>query len=292
MKKYNITATVVAQNEETWIEASILSIIHLVDEIIIVDDASDDKTLEIAKQLAERHSHIKVFSFPAKHTIENYGELKNFAIAQSKNEWILRWDADFIAYDHIDNNISMMLERTVSNDADAYLMKGPNLFGTSEHFLLGKETFGYEFYLFKKDAVKIYCDGIYSDRFKLNDGFKSEIYPKAAFLHMNLLKPLKKQLFRSRMVEFHVDKDKPKGIDSYWKWVHFKKTGEIIKDDSGIVKSSISYLKTRTFKLESFDFEKWGPHPNILSNYKCQIDKFKIDPKAELNEYFLIHPEE
>ncbi|MGY3854331.1 glycosyltransferase [Aeromonas aquatilis] len=290
MSRFSVTATVVAQNEEAWIEASILSIVDLVDEIVIIDDASEDRTLEIATSLSDKYEHIKVHSFPAKYTIENYGELKRFAISQSKNEWILRWDADFIAYDHDLNNISMMLDCAINGSFDVYLMQGPNLFGASNKFLVGKETFGYEPYVFKRSAVRIYCDGKFSDRFSINTGCTYTNYPKAAFLHMNLLKPLKKQVFRSRMTEFHIDIDKPVGVNTYWQWLHYKKSGEVIDDESKVINSAINYLKKREFELGDFDFERWGPHPKILDNYSHLIERYKV---VESNGKFIIdHPEE
>ncbi len=81
-----ISAVIVAKNEESNIKKCIESIRDLADEIIVVDNESDDKTYEIAKNLG-----VKVFKSSIKNDL---AELKNFALSKASFPYILSIDAD------------------------------------------------------------------------------------------------------------------------------------------------------------------------------------------------------
>lgn len=82
----NISATIITYNEEDNIENCLLSIENCVDEIIVVDSYSTDRTKEICQQ----HKNVRFLE----HTFLNYSEQKQFATDQASNEWILSIDAD------------------------------------------------------------------------------------------------------------------------------------------------------------------------------------------------------
>ena len=52
-KEEGISCVVRAKNEENWLRMSLLSVRDFPDEIIFVDNASSDRTLEIARQFQE-----------------------------------------------------------------------------------------------------------------------------------------------------------------------------------------------------------------------------------------------
>lgn len=87
MNKLPITAIVMTFNEEWNLVACLESVAPYVDEIIVVDSFSSDKTLEIARQYTDRvYQH------------EFINQAKQFIWATKtldiKNDWILRLDAD------------------------------------------------------------------------------------------------------------------------------------------------------------------------------------------------------
>ena len=71
-------------NEERHIEGCIRSAASIVDEIIVVDMRSDDRTAEIAKSLGA-----KIFL----HERTGYAA-RQFAVSKAAHEWILILDAD------------------------------------------------------------------------------------------------------------------------------------------------------------------------------------------------------
>lgn len=80
-----ISATIVALNEERNIARAIRSLAACVDEIVVVDSGSSDRTREIAAGLGAR---------VVEEAWRGYAAQKNFAAEIAANDWILSIDAD------------------------------------------------------------------------------------------------------------------------------------------------------------------------------------------------------
>lgn len=81
-----ISACMIAKNEEKVIARCIESYRKVVDEIIVVDTGSTDRTVAIAESMGA-----KVFRFTWN---DDFSAAKNFAIDQAKGDWIVFLDAD------------------------------------------------------------------------------------------------------------------------------------------------------------------------------------------------------
>lgn len=87
-----ISACLIVKNEEKNIKLSLESIKGFVDEIVVVDTGSVDKSREIAKSLPA-----KVYDFVWNN---DFAAARNFAIEKAAGEWIVFLDADeFFAHD-------------------------------------------------------------------------------------------------------------------------------------------------------------------------------------------------
>ncbi len=84
----SVSLCVIARNEEHFLPSCISSVRHLVDEIIVVDTGSTDRTREVALQSVAR-----VYSFSWK---ENFAAARNYALDRATGDWILVLDADEI----------------------------------------------------------------------------------------------------------------------------------------------------------------------------------------------------
>ncbi|WP_067146057.1 glycosyltransferase family 2 protein [Pseudotamlana agarivorans] len=80
-----LSGVIITYNEEEHLEKCLQSLVNIVDEIVVVDSFSTDKTPEICAKY--RVNFIQ-------HPFEGYIEQKNFAISQAKHDYILSLDGD------------------------------------------------------------------------------------------------------------------------------------------------------------------------------------------------------
>ena len=84
-QKVPLSVTIITKNEEKRLPDALTSTQEWVDEIIVVDSKSTDRTQEIAKAHGAK---VTV------HPFEGYGYQKNVAAQLCRNDWILSLDAD------------------------------------------------------------------------------------------------------------------------------------------------------------------------------------------------------
>jgi len=80
-----ISAFIITKNEETRLPATLRAVRDLVDEILVVDSGSTDRTIEIADAMGARVLYREW---------SGYGPQKHFAERQCRNDWVLNLDAD------------------------------------------------------------------------------------------------------------------------------------------------------------------------------------------------------
>ena len=168
-----LSGVIIAWNEEKNLSTAIKSLFGLVDEVVVVvDEASTDKTYQVAKDLKCR-----VF----KHTHTGIVEpMRNFAISKAKGDWILLLDAD----EEIPNDLSQKIKKIMeAPKADFYKIPRKNIiFGkwiVSDHWWPD-----YVFRLFKKDALK-WDRAIHSLPFTRGEGIELEENQDLAIIHHN-----------------------------------------------------------------------------------------------------------
>jgi len=81
-----ISLCMIVKNEQEHLPASIRAVKDFVDEIIIVDTGSDDRTVEIAREAGAR-----VFHFDWN---DDFAAARNYALQFATRDWILNLDAD------------------------------------------------------------------------------------------------------------------------------------------------------------------------------------------------------
>lgn len=139
-----ISAIILSKNEEDNIIDCVKSV-SFCDEIIIVDDISSDKTIEVVKKL--KNPKITILQ----HTLDNdFSIQRNFGLTQAKGEWVLFVDAD--------ERVSAALAYEISNaivfssDVNGfYIKRRDNIWGRELKYgesgsikllRLGKKEFG------------------------------------------------------------------------------------------------------------------------------------------------------
>lgn len=80
-----LSAAIITYNEEAKIKRALISVRPVCDEIVVVDSFSNDRTVEICRQYADR---------VLQHDWPGYREQKQFATDQTRFDWVLSLDAD------------------------------------------------------------------------------------------------------------------------------------------------------------------------------------------------------
>ena len=113
-----LSVVIITKNEEVNIDKCLSSVYGWADEIVIVDDESQDRTVELAQKYTNKILHRRM---------DNEGTHRNWAYAQAKNEWVLSLDADEYVSEELKQEISQTLLTTQFN---AFSIPLKNYIGT------------------------------------------------------------------------------------------------------------------------------------------------------------------
>lgn len=116
-----ISAIIIAKDEEKYI-CLCLESVKWVDEIIVVDDYSTDKTVDIAKEYTD-----KIF----RRRLDDFSGQRNFAIEKARGEWLLSLDADETVSEELADEIRTMPDNTINEYNGFYI--------PIKHYFFGKE---------------------------------------------------------------------------------------------------------------------------------------------------------
>ncbi|MFP4556732.1 MAG: glycosyltransferase family 2 protein [Bacteroidales bacterium] len=105
---HKISAVIITYNEERYIEQCINSVKDVVDEVVVVDSLSTDRTRDICRKLGVKFIEQEFLG---------YKEQKNFAIKQAQYNYILSLDADEALSIELRNSI---LKAKISWKFDGY----------------------------------------------------------------------------------------------------------------------------------------------------------------------------
>ncbi|MDN4523629.1 glycosyltransferase family 2 protein [Fictibacillus fluitans] len=108
--KANVSAMYIVKDEEQFLPYSIRSIYEAVDEIIVVDNGSTDKTVQIANSFDK----VKLLQDDTK---DNFAYLRNLALEEAEGEWLIKIDADEVFYPNLAKEIKRL---TSDKSVDAY----------------------------------------------------------------------------------------------------------------------------------------------------------------------------
>lgn len=98
-----LSAVVIVKNEEKMIE-DCLSSLKFCDEIVVVDDGSEDKTVELVKKYTDK-------VFQNNNQSQGYVEaVRKFAVSKATGDWVLIIDADERVSPELAKNISESIQ--------------------------------------------------------------------------------------------------------------------------------------------------------------------------------------
>ena len=189
--KDGITAVVSAKNEEYIIYYCLRSLVGVVDQVVCIDNGSDDTTLQVMRSFKEEFGdkiEVDILEMPG----ALLGDCRNAGLDATRYKWHLRWDADMICKTSGKEDMRQLRERAMKNDRPRTIqLPRTNLRGDFEHtrkFLpaidpgepilvrFGKDVTYVEYgkfdairvpfyYAIEKDKLRYYfhCEGLKSD---------------------------------------------------------------------------------------------------------------------------------
>ncbi len=125
----SISLCMIVKNEEKHIARCLNSVAELVDEIIIVDTGSTDRTVEIASGYTS-----DVFSYPWK---DDFADARNHSFSKATMDYCMWMDADDVL-EETEKDKFLQLKRSLSPDVDIVMMKYNTSFDEA-----GKPLFSY-----------------------------------------------------------------------------------------------------------------------------------------------------
>jgi glycosyltransferase involved in cell wall biosynthesis len=114
-----ISAIVLTKNEQKSLEVC-LKTLKWCDEVIVIDDYSEDKTAQMAEKLGA-----KVMKH---HLDEDFSAQRNFGLRQAKNTWVLFIDAD----EKVSPQLRAEIQRAIKGEINGFYLKRTD-------FLFGRE---------------------------------------------------------------------------------------------------------------------------------------------------------
>ena len=115
-KAIKISACYIVKNEEKNLQRSIASIINQVDEIVVVDTGSTDRTVQLAEKAGA-----KVYHFQWQ---DDFSAARNFALFKVHGDWLVLLDADEYFTEKTAGNIRQAVYQ--AGKADGFLIRWVN----------------------------------------------------------------------------------------------------------------------------------------------------------------------
>ncbi|MBD3640092.1 MAG: glycosyltransferase family 2 protein [Marinobacter sp.] len=112
--KLPISVYYITLNEQERLPESLEKVQGWVDEIIVVDSGSTDRTQEIAEAAGARFVH---------HEWEGFASQKAFAAGLCRNDWVLDLDADEVLSDSLVSSIQRVFSGPVENSVAGFRMR-------------------------------------------------------------------------------------------------------------------------------------------------------------------------
>ncbi|OPY91262.1 MAG: SPBc2 prophage-derived glycosyltransferase SunS [Syntrophus sp. PtaU1.Bin208] len=121
-RKSTLSLCMIVKNEEKYLAKCLKSVRDVVDEMIVVDTGSTDKTADIGRVFGA-----KIFDFP---WTGDFSAARNFSLAQATGDWILVLDADEVISSRDFAELETLIQRSSSSPA-AYLIMTRNYLDNS-----------------------------------------------------------------------------------------------------------------------------------------------------------------
>ena len=267
--KDGITAVVSAKNEAYIIPFCLESLVGVVDQVVCIDNGSDDGTLEVMNAFKEKFGdriEVDVLEMPN----ALLGDCRNAGLDHTRYKWHLRWDADMVCRTSGKEDMNLLREKVLKDDQPRTIqLPRTNLRGDFHHtrknlpaidpgepilVRFGKDIEYVEYGKFDVIRVPFY--------------YAIEKERKRYYFHCEGLKSDDNLIYRRQYFEWreafnkHTDGNRPEEVSDF---EIFKK--DWCKREFGTsAQASLKWRFQRDFcnRLERIDRKMFGDYPDVL----------------------------
>lgn len=277
--KMGITAVVAMKNEEYTIPFCLESLVGFADQIVVVDNGSEDESVKKAQEFKNRFGHlveVSIIEMPG----ALLGDCREAGLKATKYQWHLRWDADMIAYTSGKNDIKRLREKALSSNTPRTIQFCRiNNYGDFKHSYLIPVDGGEPFLMwFTKDIH--YVEYGKFDAVKVPYYYKQVVDSINYYcLHCGGLKSDENLMHRFHYFTWRewTNKSKPESLPAFMKdYNKFKEKRNLYlfgTNESNALKYRFS--KQFVHVLKKFDSNKYGGYPDVI------LDELK-NPRFEV----------
>lgn len=117
-RKNGISVLIASQNEEAVVALCLLSFLEFGDELIVVDNGSIDRTKEVIQDI--RATYPQKIKFYDKPDLPDLYQNRQYAFSKSSYRWVVRADADYVAYTGGKYNILKVRKKLLATKAGLF----------------------------------------------------------------------------------------------------------------------------------------------------------------------------
>ena len=267
--KPGIAASVTARNESYTVGWSLRSLLGLSDQIVCIDNGSDDDTRDIMKTFADEHADevdIEVLFMPE----ATFAECCEEALRRTKRQWHLQWDADFVAHTEGRDRISELRRRVLERTRLRTIrLPYTNLYGDLRHTQRLAPVYPGEPYLvsFGRDIAYASLGGKYEDEIRVPRYYAQEGEATRFFFHLGGVKTTENLMHRFHFFPWRAEITraaqlgaKTSGFEEYR---HSRNVELFGTDDPRSVK--FRYERQLSYHMGPYEVDRYGGYPALLS---------------------------
>jgi len=240
----SIVAHCLLKNEEKWLWYSVTSVIDNIDRVLLWDTGSTDGSIEIVKELIKKYPEKVVFKSRPQKTAEEFTQVRQEMLDETKSDWFLILDADEIWWqDSIQKVVNEIQD--ADSKTESIVVPTINLVGDIFHFqeeAAGRYKFGSRVGHFNLRAVNKNIPGLHAqgphglmgwvdDKGKMIQDRDGAIFLNVPYLHATHLQRAGKRkdsdvIKRKKKLKYEIGESLPK--DFYYPEVFFKSRPKIV----------------------------------------------------------------
>ena len=259
-RKPGISVMIRIKNEADWVAVSLLSLNGFADEVVIINNGSTDNTLKEIEKVRTK------LDFPVQirnDSDPDYCNISNEALKLTSHRWIVRWDADFIAFTSGKNNIKNLRKYLLSLNQKKYYCIYPlilSLAGDLFHVRTGHELHS-EGYIHNFHPSMKYIKRGKFEVLKIPFFYKILRINEIEFFHIGSAKSWKKLLYRFYWVKWR-KKEMYKKYPDLEDYIKVQVEEEFGNTD--LKKITSLKFKEYIFPVRKYNINEFGDYPELL----------------------------